>query len=77
MAMEYTNFIESNSGIMLGKPVVKGTRITVSMILKKLSEGVSFGDLIAAYPNLRECDIKAVLAYASDVISYEIVIPLS
>jgi uncharacterized protein (DUF433 family) len=75
--MVYTDFIESNADIMLGKPVVKGTRITVSLILKKLSEGASFGDLLAAYPNLKEADINAVLAYASDVISNEMVIAVA
>jgi uncharacterized protein (DUF433 family) len=75
--MLYTDFIESNSDIMLGKPVVKGTRITVSLVLKKLSEGASFGDLLAAYPNLKETDISAVLAYASDVISNETVIAVA
>jgi uncharacterized protein (DUF433 family) len=75
--MLYTDFIESNSDIMLGKPVVKGTRITVSLVLKKLSEGASFSDLLVAYPNLKETDINAVLAYASDVISNETVIAVA
>jgi uncharacterized protein (DUF433 family) len=72
--MDYKEYIESNADVMLGKPVVKGTRITVALILKKLSEGASPDDLIAAYPNLTLLSINAVLAYASDVVSNETVI---
>lgn len=75
--MNYTEYIESNAEIMLGKPVVKGTRIGVSIILKNLSEGATIDDLIAAYPNLTETSIKAVLAYASDVIANETVIAVA
>ena len=75
--MVYTDFIESSADIMLGKPVIKGTRLTVALILQKLSEGATIQDLIVAYPNLKETDIKAVLAYASDVISNETVIAVA
>jgi len=67
--MNYTEYIESNPEIMLGKPVVNGTRISVSMVLRKLSEGATIQELIAAYPNLTETSIKAVLAYASNAIA--------
>ena len=72
--MNYKDYIESDASIMLGKPIVKGTRITVALILKKLSEGASAEDLIIAYPNLTATSINAVLAYASDVVSNETVI---
>lgn len=49
---------------MLGKPIVKGTRITVELILKKLSEGMSFEDLLEAYPHLTKDDILAALSYS-------------
>ena len=75
--MDYTHFIESNPDILLGKPVIKGTRISVALILKKLSEGASIQDLIEAYPSLTHESIKAVLAYASDVIANEIVIAVA
>jgi uncharacterized protein (DUF433 family) len=58
--MNYNHFIESKPNILLGKPVVKGTRISVALILKKLSEGASVQDLIKAYPNLTNESIKAV-----------------
>lgn len=60
---------------MLGKPVVKGTRITVALILKKLSEGATPEEIVEAYPNLTLASISAVLAYASDMVSNETIIP--
>ena len=57
--------------IMQGKPVIRGTRITVDLILRKLSEGASQGDLLDAYPHLTEDDIRAALAYAADAVSHE------
>lgn len=72
--MNYKDYLESNADVMLGKPVIKGTRITVELILKKLSEGASVDDIITAYPNLTHNSIKAVLAYASDVVSNETLI---
>lgn len=62
---------------MLGKPVIKGTRITVALILKKLSEGATMQQMIAGYPSLSEAAINAALAYASDVISNETVIAVA
>ena len=62
---------------MLGKPVIKGTRITVELILKKLAEGATREKLIETYPHLTKQDINAVLDYASEVISNEDVIDLS
>ncbi len=67
--MNFQDYIESNYNIMLGKPVIKGTRITVELILKKLSEGATSAQLIEMYPSLNNEHINACLAYASDVIS--------
>jgi len=75
--MAYTDYIESNADIMLGKPVIKNTRIAVALVLKKLSEGATFPDLIAAYPKLTDGSLKATLAYASDVIANETVIAVA
>lgn len=56
---------------MLGKPVVKGTRITIEFILKKLSEGATVQQLMTGYPSLSQESILAAISYASDVISTE------
>jgi uncharacterized protein (DUF433 family) len=60
--MTYTDRIVTDQKIMLGKPVIKGTRITVELILKKLSEGMSLDEVIQAYPHLTREDILAALS---------------
>ena len=55
-------WIEINPQVMLGKPVIRGTRIMVELILRKLSEGVTETDLLEAYPKLTRQDIRATLA---------------
>ncbi len=75
--MKYRERIESKPDVMLGKPVIRGTRITVELILKKLAEGATREELIKIYPHLTTQDINAVLDYASEVISNEDVIDLS
>lgn len=67
----YKEKITADPDIMLGKPVIKGTRITVELILRKLSEGVSIDELLTAYPHLTKDDILAALSYSADVISQE------
>jgi len=69
--MYYKNRISVNPNVMLGKPCIKGTRITIELIIKKLSEGASIDDLLKGYPKLSEEDIRAALAYSADVIARE------
>ena len=63
--------IARNHEIMLGKPVIRGTRIPVELILRKIAEGASTPDLLDAYPRLTSEDIQAALQYAADVIGLE------
>ena len=62
---------------MMGKPIIKGTRITVEIILEKLSNGLGFSDLIRAYPNLSEEKIKAALAFAAELLKGDVVYPVA
>jgi uncharacterized protein (DUF433 family) len=55
----------------MGKPVIKGTRISVELILKRFSENASIEELLSAYPNLTRDDILSVLAYSADAIGNE------
>jgi uncharacterized protein (DUF433 family) len=64
--MTLTDRIEMNPRVMLGKPVIRGTRIPVELILRKLSEGASEADLVDAYPRLTREDIHAAMRYAAD-----------
>lgn len=69
--MDYREHITSDSKVMLGKPVIKGTRITVELVLTKLSQGATVNDLLQSYPNISNDDVLAVLMYAADVVSTE------
>ena len=70
-AMTTTDRIELNPKIMLGKPVIRGTRITVEAIVRKISEGMAESDLLDAYPGLTVADVRAALAYAADTLAHE------
>jgi uncharacterized protein (DUF433 family) len=67
--MNYREKIFISPDIMLGKPVIKGTRITVELIIKKLSEGMEVNDIIQEFPQVTRDDVMACLAYSADVIS--------
>ena len=70
-AMTKSERIEINPEVMLGKPVIRGTRVTVELLLRKLSEGATEHDLLDAYPHLTHDDIKATIAYAADMVARE------
>jgi uncharacterized protein (DUF433 family) len=61
--------------IMAGKPVVRGTRIPVDLVLKRLSQDLDLVTLFESYPRLTEEDVKACLAYASALVQGEDVFP--
>jgi len=56
---------------MLGKPVIRGTRLTVELILRKLGEGATEQDLMQAYPHLSKADIQAAVKYAAYTLAHE------
>ncbi len=63
--------IEINPKVMLGKPVIRGTRIPVELILRKLGEGATEQDLLDAYPNLKREGIHCALTYAAAALAHE------
>lgn len=67
----YHERITSDHQVMLGKPIIKGTRITVELILRKLGQGATTSDLLQMYTHLTEDDVRAVLLYAADVLANE------
>jgi uncharacterized protein (DUF433 family) len=69
--MLVTDRSEVNPKVMMGKPVVRGTRIAVELILRKISEGTSERELLDAYPRLTTDDIKAAIRYAADTLAHE------
>ncbi len=75
--MTITDRIEINPKVMMGKPVIRGTRLTVELILRKLSEGAGEEDLMEAYPRLTREGIQAAIRYAADTLAHEETIILS
>lgn len=69
-----TDRIEINPAVMLGKPVIKGTRIPVELILRKLSQGLTEDSLLDAHPQLTVEDVRAALAYAADSVAHETIL---
>lgn len=63
--------ITVNPDIMVGKPTIRGLRITVEQILKALAGGITVQELLEDYPELEPADVKAVLLYAAELVSEE------
>lgn len=66
--------ISTDPAVMMGKPCIKGTRITVEHILRKLSTGRSFAEVLEAHPRLTEEDLRAALAFAADYMQHETIL---
>jgi uncharacterized protein (DUF433 family) len=69
--------ITSDPNIMLGKPVIAGTRITVELVLRKLGAGESINQLLESHPRLTREAILAALEFAADAIGAETVVPVA
>lgn len=69
--MSYRDHITQDYRIMLGKPVIKGTRLTVELILRKLGQGATIGELLLMYPQLTEKDLRAVMQFAAELVANE------
>ena len=63
--------IEINPKVMLGKPVIKGTRVPIELLLRKMGEGATEEDLLDGYPHLTVENLRAAVAYAADVVAHE------
>lgn len=74
--MEWKERITIDPRILVGKPVVKGTRLAVEFIVDLLAQGWSEEEILRNYPGLTRDDIMACLRYASDVLHAEKVYPL-
>ncbi len=67
--------IESSPAVMMGKPVIAGTRITVETILEKLGAGETIDELIVAHPRLTREGVNAALAFAAEALRADVVYP--
>ena len=75
--MSWQERISVDSNILVGKPIVKGTRLAVEFIIELLAQGWSQADILENYPGLTPEDIQACLKYASAALSAEKIYPLN
>jgi uncharacterized protein (DUF433 family) len=71
------NWIESNPAVMMGKPVVKGTRVTVELILEKLAAGETIEEVIESHPRLTREAVLAALEFAARALKADVVYPVA
>lgn len=67
--------VVSDPAIMMGKPVIAGTRITVELILQKLAAGETVEQILAAHPRLTRQSVQAALAFAAEALRADVVYP--
>ena len=77
MVMNWEGRISLDPKVLVGKPVIKGTRIAVELIIRLQSNGWTQEQIVDSYPNITVEDIRACLAYAGDVLNSERVYPLT
>ena len=73
---DFRQMIVSNPQVMMGKPVIVGTRITVESILEKLAAGETIEQILDAHPRLTEDGIRAALAFAANALRADVTYPL-
>jgi uncharacterized protein (DUF433 family) len=64
----YAERISVNPAVMVGKPVIRGTRIPVDLIVRMVAQGITNQEILEAYPHIAVEDIKAALLYAADAV---------
>lgn len=75
--MTWEDRITADRNVMLGKPVIRGTRITVEAVMERLASGWSVLQLVDSYPGITVEDVHACLAYAAEAVEHYRTIPLS
>ena len=74
--IRWEDFIDSDPGILLGKPIVRGTRISIELILELYATGWGKEQILESYPTLTEQSLRAVFAYLTDSLKDELFFPL-
>ncbi len=75
--MDWKDRIEINPAVLVGKPVIKGTRISVELILDRLADGWTMEDVLASYPHIDRDDVLAALSFASEIFKEETFVAVS
>ena len=73
--MDWRDHIVADKQVLLGKPIIKGTRISVELILELLASGWSEQQILESYPNIEKKHLLAVYAYLKDSVSNELIFP--
>ena len=73
---DYREMVVANPGVMMGKPVIAGTRITVELILEKLAAGETVEQILDAHPRLNQVAVRAALSFAADALRADVIYPL-
>lgn len=77
MEIKWPDHIHSDPKVLLGKPTIRGTRISVELILELLSSGWTSEMILESYPKLTEDSLKAVFAYLKDCLQQELYFPIT
>ncbi len=77
MRIDWHKHIVIDSDIHHGEPSIKGTRVPVSMIVGSVADGMTFDEILDAYPQLKKESIQAALAYAADIVRNDVFLPLA
>lgn len=75
--MQWQQYIVSDSQILLGKPIIKGTRVFVELILELFSSGWTEKQILESYPALTAESLRAVFAYLKDCVQQELYFPIT
>lgn len=75
--MDWRKYIYSDFKIMMGKPVIIGTRITVELVLEKIAAGETFEQILEAHPRLTDETIRAAIAFAAEALRADVIYPVA
>lgn len=75
--MDWKDRIEVNPAVLVGKPIIKGTRISVELVFERVADGWKMEDLLASYPHISRDDILAALSFASELFKEETFVAVS
>ena len=76
MRIDWHKFVTVDPEVHHGEACIKGTRVPVSMIVGSVADGMSFDEIVDAYPQLKNESVQAALAYAADIVRQEVFLPL-
>jgi uncharacterized protein (DUF433 family) len=76
MRIDWHKYIAVDFDIHHGEPCIAGTRVPVSMIVGSMADGMTFDEILDAFPQLKRESIQAALAYAADIVRHDVFLPL-